>query len=277
MFDDHEWNAVGFQQFPRPPRTVGRAAQPRDLPEEVAGHHAGRVADGVERLGRGRQRLPAPRLERVRVRLGVRAQAVRLAVEGRVGRPPSAGSLDQSSDERFGLCRQIRHVRDPAALRQSLEGKPGPIDVRRRVIRRSLLPTQQHIRRNPQVFVERARHRHRDRPPAGQDLRDLRTAPDEWDQVAPLQPRLLHAKLDGGHRVGISHRLAPALIQFDEVGQHVELPAIRRFRFRVHDLVDPGERGLVVGFGPNRPDVGHRHTSSTFTASYSACVPMNRT
>ena len=52
------------------------------------------------------------------------------------------------------------------------------------------------------------------------------------------------------------HRLVPALVQLDQIDQHVELPAGRRSRFGAHEHVDPGERGLVVGFGSNRLDVG---------------------
>jgi hypothetical protein len=84
-------------------------------------------------------------------------------------------------------------------------------------------------------------------------------------------------KLDGGRRIGVSHRLVPALVQIDEVDQHVEFSAFRAAGLDVHQLVDPRQRGLVVRLGPNRLDVGHLHTSLAFTASYSACVPTNRT
>ena len=76
---------------------------------------------------------------------------------------------------------------------------------------------------------------------------------------------------------GVSHRLVPALVQIDEIDQHVEFTAFGATGLGIHEFVDPRQRGLVVRLGPNRLDVGHLHTSLASTASYSACVPTNRT
>ena len=75
--------------------------------------------------------------------------------------------------------------------------------------------------------MERPRHRHRDRPLAGQDLGDLRAAADERDQIARTQACLLHAELYCGDRIGVSHRFVPALVQLDEIDQHVEFTGLR--------------------------------------------------
>ena len=67
---------------------------------------------------------------------------------------------------------------------------------------------------------------------------------------------------------GVSHRLVPALVQIDDVDQHVEFTALRAAGLSVHEPVDPGQRRFVVRLGPNRLDVGHLHTSWAPTASY---------
>ena len=277
VLDNHERDAVDAKKLPRLLRSLLRPAQLRDLLQEAPGHRADRIVAVREVAVRGRQHLPAPGLQRIGIHLGVRSQRGGLAVERRGGNGRAAGLFDERPDQFLGPRRQVREVRDPPALRHCLERKPAPVQLRQRPVAGVGWPAEQHVGRDSEVLVERTRHRHRDCTLAGEDLGDLCAAADERDQVAWAQAGLLHAKLNGGHRIRVFHRLVPALVQIDEVDQHVELAAFRTAGLGVHELVYPRQRRFVIRFRPNRLDVDHLHTLLTSTASYSAWVPTKRT
>ena len=111
---------------------------------------------------------------------------------------------------------------------------------------------------------------HGDAALASEHFRNLGPAADERDEVARAKPLLIHTELDGLNGTGIADRVAPVLIQSDEVNEHVELITLRAAAGGIHESINARKRGLVVRFGADGGDVGHGYTSLASMRSYSA-------
>ena len=118
--------------------------------------------------------------------------------------------------------------------------------------------------------MQGTRHGHGDAALAGEHFRNLGPAADERDEVARAEPLLIHTELDGLDGTGIAERIAPGLIQRNEVNEHVELFTLRAADGGIHEGINARKRGLVVRFGADGGDVGHGYTSSASMRSYSA-------
>ena len=90
------------------------------------------------------------------------------------------------------------------------------------------------------------------------------------------QTPLVHLELNRCYGVcGRADGIVFVFITFDQVHEDIALVAFQCANLSLKYFAESSQRGVVVFFGTDRVYPDHIYTSSTFTRSYSAWVPMN--
>jgi len=88
------------------------------------------------------------------------------------------------------------------------------------------------------------------------------TASQVGFQLTAAEPATFHVILDRFDRVWGGNAVVLLLVSFHERGEHLKTVSLGRMGSRVKEAVDFGQRGLILHFCVDRPDV---HSDVLFT------------
>src|SRR5674476_1186040 len=121
-------------------------------------------------------------------------------------------------------------------------------------------------------------HFERERAPSIEHLVHAVPTADEGNEVARLQPILIHMVLDRLHRVGKIHRIMLPLPRLHQRDKHVEAITLRCVALRDHQALDLFEDLAVITLALDWRNVHdfYLQTVCASIPSYCRCVPINR-
>src|SRR5262245_59650674 len=169
----------------------------------------------------------------------------------------AASTANQSAHDVFGMTEEIGALLDPSKLDHGGEREALPLEALQRAGELTTWLLEKHVGGDAEIRVQRTRHLTRKLALARQNFGHLGPAAKEWDQIPRREPTLLHTKAKGFNGTRIPDRHMPRLIELHEVGEHIQLIAVRGTEFRVHRRIDAGEGSLVVCLGADRSNGAH--------------------
>src|SRR5438132_8038370 len=147
----------------------------------------------------------------------------------------AASTANQIPHDVFGITEEIGALLDPPKLGHGGEREALPLDALEGAGQLNAWLLEEHVGGDTEIRVQRARHLHCEWTLTGQNFGNLGPAAKERDEIPRREPPLLHTKANGFNGAWIPHQHMPSLIEFHEVGEHIQLIAVGGAKFRVHN------------------------------------------
>ena len=135
----------------------------------------------------------------------------------------------------------------------------------------------QHIRRDTKFISNATNHGQGQRTASCHHFRDARAASNEGFEVLSREPLLLHAKLDGGNRIGCIDTMMLRFVGINKSRKDIQFLPLRRVGLGSDEFGNSIHCQIVIGSQFELDESAYRSFSNatfvTSILSYSLCVP----